>query len=69
MQEATEEERMKQQQRMKIMRDMKRRMKRQVEMDVNNSWWVSELLALDYIKGWFHPEWEDTMQQWCSWLR
>ena len=38
-------------------------------MDVNNSWWVSELQVADCKKGWPHPEWKDAMQKWYSWLQ
>ena len=43
----TEEEEMKQQQRMKTMSDRTRKIKVKDRMYVNNSWWVSELLAAD----------------------
>ena len=55
----TEEEEMRQQQRMKT---MTRKFKAKGRMDANNSWWVSALLAADCENAWFHPEWEDTMQ-------
>ena len=48
---STEEEEMKQQQRMKVMRDMTKKTKSKGRMDANNSWWVSELLAADCEKA------------------
>ena len=47
----TEEEEMQQQERMKTMSDMTRKIKAKDRMDVNNSWWVNELLAADCWKG------------------
>ena len=29
---------------------------------------VSELLSADCKKKWLHPEWEDTVQHWKTWL-
>ena len=43
----SEEEGMRQQQRMKTMTDMIRKIKAKGRMDPNNSWWTSELLAAD----------------------
>ena len=42
---STEEEEMKQQQRMKVMKDMGRKIRAKGRKDANNSWWVSEFLA------------------------
>ena len=58
----TEEEGLKQQQRMNSMTDTTRKIKAKGRMDANNSWWVTDLLAADCTKAWLHPEWEDTMQ-------
>ena len=64
-----EEEETRQQQRMKAMTDMTRKISVKNRMDANNSWWVSELLAADCEeKAWLHPEWDDTMQRWICWL-
>ena len=50
------------------MTDMIRKIKVTGIMDANDSWWVSELLGADCKKkAWLHPEWEDTLQIWCSW--
>ena len=64
----TEKEEMKQQQRMKGMKDMTRKIKAKGRMDANNSWWVSEFLAADCEKAWVHSGWEDIMQKWYAWL-
>ena len=47
----TEEEVMKQQQRIKTITNMIRKIKAQGTMDANNSWWISELLAADCNKA------------------
>ena len=57
----TEEQGMKQHQRVKTMTDMIRRIKAKGGVDANNSWWDSELLAADCRKAVLHPEWEDTV--------
>ena len=36
-------------------------------MDAKKLWWVSELLAKDCEKAWFHTGCEDTMQKWYEW--
>ena len=64
----TEEEEMRQQQRMKVMKDMTRKNRAKGRMDANSSWWVSQLLAADCEKAWLHSGWEDTMQRWYDWL-
>ena len=46
----TEEEEMSQQQRMKTMTDMVRKMKAKGRVDAFYSWWVRELLAVDCKK-------------------
>ena len=47
----TEEEEMKQQQRIKVMKDKTRKIKANGRMDANSSRWVSELLAADCEKA------------------
>ena len=64
--ESTEGEEMKQQQRMKIIKDLT--IRSIGRMDAENRWWVSELLAADCEKVWIHPGWEDTMQKWYDLL-
>ena len=66
--ELTEEEGMKQQQRMVIMRDLIRKIRSTGRMDAKNRWWVSELLAEDCEKAWIHTGWEDILQKWCNWF-
>ena len=56
----TEKEEMRQQQRIKVVTDMAKKIKAKDRMDANNGWWVSELLAADCQKAWLHLEWEDT---------
>ena len=46
----TEEEELKQQQRLKTMTDTIRKIKAKGRVDANNSWWVSEVLAADCTK-------------------
>ena len=46
----TEMEETRQQQRMKVITDMTRKIKSKGRMNANNSWWVSELLAPDCKK-------------------
>ena len=49
--ELTEEEEMKQQQRMAIMKDLIKKIRSKGRMDAKNPWWVSELLAKDSEKA------------------
>ena len=65
---STEEEEMKQQQRMTIMKDMMKKIRSKGRMDVNNWWWVSELLVAECGKAWLQDGVEDTMQKWYDWL-
>ena len=51
----TEREEMRQLQRMKVMKDMTRKIRLKGRMDANKSWWASELLAADCEKAWPHP--------------
>ena len=57
-------EKMKQQQRMVIMIDLKMKIRSKGSMDAKNRWRVIELLAANCEKAWIHPGWEDTMQKW-----
>ena len=59
---------MKQQQRMKIVKDLTKKIRSKGRMDAESRWWVTELLAADCEKAWIHPGWEDTMQKWYEWL-
>ena len=52
--ELTEEEEMKQQQRMAIMKDLIKKNRSKGRMDAKNRWWVSELQAKDCEKAWIH---------------
>ena len=62
--ELEEVEEMKQQQRMKIVKDLTKKIRSRGEMDAKSRWWVIELLAANCEKVWIHPGWEDTMQKW-----
>ena len=57
----TEKGEMRQQQRLKVMEEMTKKIRSKGRMDANNSWWVSELLAADCARAWLHPGWEDFM--------
>ena len=65
---STEVEKMKQQQRMKIIKDLTRKIISKGRMDGESRWWVTELLAADCEKAWIHAGWEDVMQKWYEWL-
>ena len=64
----TEKEEMRQQQRMKVMKDMTKKIRSKGRVDVNNSWWVSALLVTDCENAWLHPGWADIVLRWCDWL-
>ena len=66
--ESTEEEEMKQQQRMATVEDQIKKIRSKGRVDAENRWWVSELLAADCEKAWIHTGWEDTMQKLYEWL-
>ena len=66
--DSTEGEEVKRQQRMKIMRDMTKKIRSKERIDANNRWWVAEVLAVDCDKAWLHAGWEDTMKKWYDWL-
>ena len=53
---------------MKVMKDITKKSKQKVELIINNSWWVSELLAADCEKAWLHAGLGDIMQKWYDWL-
>ena len=57
-------EEMKRQRRMKIMKDITKKIRSRERMDAENRWWVAELLAADCEKTWLHPGEEETMQKW-----
>ena len=61
--DSTEEEDMRRQERMKVMKDMMKKIRSKGRMDAENRWWVAELLAADREKTWIHPEDEDSMQK------
>ena len=61
--ESAEEGEMKQQQRMKIVKDSRKKIRSKGRMDAESRWWVTELLAADCEKAWMHPGWKDTMQK------
>ena len=55
--ELEEGEEMKQQQRMRIMKDLTKKIRSKGRMDAENRCWVTELLAADREKAWIHPGW------------
>ena len=61
--DSTEEEEMKQQQRMTITKDVIKKIRSKGRMDAKKRWWVSELLTKDCERAWIHTGWEDTMQK------
>ena len=62
--DSTEGEEMRRQQRMKVMKDMTKKIRSRCRMDAENRWWVTELLAAACEKAWVHPGREETMQKW-----
>ena len=64
----TEKEEMRHQQRMKVMKDVTRKIRARRRMEANNSWWVREQLAADCEQAWLHSGWEDAMQKWYNLL-
>ena len=52
------------QQRMKTLKDLTKKIRSKGRMDAESRWWVSELLAADCEKAWNHAGWEDTVQKW-----
>ena len=65
----TEEEEMKRQRRMTIMKDITKKTRSRARMDAENRWWVAELLGADCEKAWLHPREEESMQKWYAWLK
>ena len=59
----TEEEEMKRQRKMKIMKDLTMKIRSRGRMYAANRCWVAELLAADCEKAWLHPGEEETMQK------
>ena len=59
----TEEQEMRQQQRMKVMTDVTKKIKSKGRMDATDSWWVSQLLAADCKKS-VAPPMMDTVRRW-----
>ena len=49
---------------MAIMKDLIKKIRSNGSVDVQNRWWVSELLGKDCEKAWTHTGWEDTKQKW-----
>ena len=47
MKEGSTEEEMRRQQKMKIMKDMVKKIRSEGRMDAENRWWLAELLAAD----------------------
>ena len=66
--EATEEEEMKQQLRMAIMKDLIRKIRSKGRMDDRNRWLVAEILAAACEEAWTHAGWQDVLQKWYEWL-
>ena len=56
---------MKQQQRMKIFKDLTKKIRSKERMGAGSR---CELLAANCEKAWIHAGWEDTMQKWYKWL-
>ena len=53
---------------MKVMKGVMKKIRSKGRMDAANRWWVAELLAADCEKALLHPEEEETMKKWYSWL-
>ena len=66
--DCTEEEEMRSQQRMKLMKDITKKIRSRGWMDAKNRWWVADLLAANCEKAWLHSVEETKMQGWFSWL-
>ena len=64
-----EEEEMKQQQRMVIMKDWTKKIRSKARMDAKKRWWVAEILAPDCEKTWTHAGGEYDMQKWYEWRK
>ena len=66
--DCTEEEEMRSQQRMKLMKDFTKKIRSRGWMNAKNRWWVADLLAANCEKAWPHSVEETKMQGWFSWL-
>ena len=66
--DCTEEEEMRSQQRMKLMKDITKKIRSRGWMDAKNRWWFADLLAANCEKAWPHSVEETKMQGWFSWL-
>ena len=64
---STEVDWMKQQQSLKVIKDMTKKIRSKERRDAESRWWVSVLLAADCEKAWIHTGWEDTLQKWFQW--
>ena len=62
--ELTEEEEMKHQEKLMILKDLMRKVRSKGRMDAESRWWVSELLAALFEKAWVHTGLKDTVQKW-----
>ena len=54
---------MNQQQRMKMMKDLTKKIRSKGRIDVESRWWVIELLAADCEKAWIHLECLENMKK------
>ena len=63
-----EREEMKRQERMKVMKDMTKKIRSKERMDAENRWCVAELLAADCEKVWLYLGGEEIIQIWYVWL-
>ena len=59
---------MKQQQRMKIVKGLTKKIRSEGRMDAKSRWWATEVLAADCEKEWIHQDGKTPMQKWCEWL-
>ena len=62
--ESTEEEEMRQQQRMAIMKDLMRKIRSKGKVDAKNRLWVADILATECEKAWARAGWENVLQKW-----
>ena len=66
--ELTEEEEMKQQQRMVVMKDLIRKIRSKGKWTLRIDGGFLSLWRQIVKKAWMHTGWEDTMQKWYNWL-
>ena len=64
----TVEERLKQQERMRVMRGIIKRRKKVGRMDAPNNRWITELLAADCERMWLDSEGKEDMRMCKGWL-